>query len=300
MRKIALATRDTQNANAIGPTPEESSDAAMQRGQGYGRLVVHGGKNGNRIVDLMQRSPVRIMFPTIEGRSCSEAVLINSGGGVTGGDKIDYHIVAMNGSNIAVTTQAAEKLYKAISLPAVISTRLEILEGAQLAWLPQETIVFDRSQFRRKTELDIAPSAEVLVAELLVLGRAAHGEKLAEVSIHDEWRVRKNGRLIWADAFRLTTPIAGHMNRRSLLGDCAALCTLLYSGTLVEVMQSLIRKAAPSDGSWVGSTIVNGLLVIRIAARDAASLRQAVVVVLELFSATKGQGCFQVPKMWSC
>ena len=35
-----------------------------------------------------------------------------------------------------------------------------------------------------------------------MLGRSAYGEQMVSGQITDSWRVKKDGRLIWADSFR--------------------------------------------------------------------------------------------------
>src|SRR4029077_8178362 len=118
------------------------SDSDLQRAGGCGRVVLSGSEKGVRIVDVFQRSPIRIMFPRV-GRAIEEAVLVNTAGGIAGGDRLKFDVTALANASIAVTSQAAEKVYRALSEPARITTKLKALEAAKLAWLPQETIVFN-------------------------------------------------------------------------------------------------------------------------------------------------------------
>src|SRR5262249_5987594 len=147
-----------------------SSDRDLQRAAGSCRLVLHGSACGTEIVDLFQRSPLRVLFPHAGSRAITEAVLINTAGGVAGGDRLDTAITARGKAAIALTTQAAEKVYRALDEPARISTTLTVGEAAKLAWCPQETIVFNRARVDRQTHIALSSGAELLALEWLVLG----------------------------------------------------------------------------------------------------------------------------------
>lgn len=184
-----------------GGTP---SDNDLQRAEGFGRALLSGSEKGSRIVDIFQRSPIRIMFPGAGGGAVEEAVLVNTAGGIAGGDRLECGVTALANASIAVTSQAAEKVYRALNEPARIATKLKACEAAKLAWLPQETIVFNWGRLSRETEIEVSSGAELLALEWLVLGRAAHGEEMVGGHIADSWRVKKDGRPIWADSFRAT------------------------------------------------------------------------------------------------
>jgi urease accessory protein len=139
---------------------KELSDSDLQRADGCGRLVVSGSEEGVRIVDVFQRSPVRIMFPRV-GSAIEEAVLVNTAGGIAGGDRLKFRVKALANASIAVTTQTVEKVYRALNEPARIATKLQVCEAAKLAWLPQETIVFNRGRLSRATEVELSPGAEL-------------------------------------------------------------------------------------------------------------------------------------------
>src|ERR1700756_3083953 len=170
------------------------------------------------------------MFPRVAGGAVEEAVFINTAGGIAGGDRLECDVTAMAEASIAVTSQAAEKVYRALNEPARIATRLKACEAAKLAWLPQETIIFNWARLSRKTEIDLSSGTELLALEWLVLGRAAHGEHMLGGTITDSWRVKKDGRLIWTDTFRATDETFPHLHRRALLSNRRAIATLIHFG----------------------------------------------------------------------
>jgi len=126
------------------------ADKNLQRAEGSGRMVLGGSEKGTRIVDLFQRSPIRIMFPRADSGAIEEAVLVNIAGGIAGGDRLESEVIALAPASVAVTSQAAEKVYRALNEPARIATRLRVCTDAKLAWLPQETIVFNWARLRRE------------------------------------------------------------------------------------------------------------------------------------------------------
>jgi urease accessory protein len=251
-------------------------------------------------MDVYQRSPIRVLFPRTAGPQVEEAVLVNTSGGIAGGDRLQSSVTAMDNASIAVTTQAAEKVYRAINESAHITTTLKARDAAKLAWLPQETIIFNRARIRRRTQIEVSSGAELLALEWLVLGRAAHGEKISAGDIMDSWRVRKDGRLVWADGFRATDDVFPHLSREALLSDCTAAATLLYFGPDLEVRLQLIRDLASSLECHCAATLVGGLMVVRFAARASCDLRSALRNLLQQFGNQLAPGPFRVPKMWSC
>jgi urease accessory protein len=276
------------------------SDKDLQRADGCGRIVLSGSEHGTRIEDVFERSPIRIMFPRTDHCRVEEAVIINTGGGVAGGDQLECSVATLPGASIAVTSQAAEKVYRALYEPARVVTRLKAQGSAKLAWLPQETIVFNQARLHRTTEIDLFSGAELLALEWLVLGRAAHGESVVGGNITDSWRVKRDGRLIWADSFRVTDEIFPHLNRKALLANRKAVATLIYFGPYLEKRLDFLRETVPALGCNCAATLVSGLIVVRFAAKESSDLKVALRSFLEEFGPELGSGPFRVPKMWSC
>lgn len=293
-------TDDLILSRTPGVSTDRPSDTDLQRADGCCRLVLGGSENGTRIDDVFERSPIRIMFPRTGHRAVEEAVLINTAGGIAGGDRLECSVTALPDASIAVSSQAAEKVYRALNEPARIATKLQAHESARLAWLPQETIVFNRGRLHRKTEIELFSGTELLALEWLVLGRAAHGEVLVGGHITDSWRVRKDGRLIWADSFRISDETFPHLHRTALLSNCNAIATLIYFGPNLDKRLEFLREIMPSLGCNCGVTLVGGLIVARFAAKESSDLKLALRNFLLQFGPELGPGPFQVPKMWSC
>ena len=300
LRNIAGPSDTSRPSGSPEGREEGLADQDLQRAAGSCRIVLGGSETGTRIIDVFQRSPIRVMFPKAGGGAVEEAVLINTAGGIAGGDRLESTVTALANASIAVTSQAAEKVYRALSEPARIVTRLKVCEGAKLAWLPQETIVFNSARFRRETEIELSSGAELIALEWLVLGRVAHRETMVAGHITDSWRVKKDGRLIWADALRATDETFPHLHRKALLSNRKAIATLIYFGPDLDTRLELFREMPSSLECDCAATAVGGLIVVRFAATAPSCLRLALRSLLERFEQELGPGPFRVPKMWSC
>jgi urease accessory protein len=293
----------TDNASALDSPHAQAairSDSDLQRAEGSGRVVLRGSENGNRIVDLFQRTPIRIMFPRGSVGAIEEAVFINTGGGIAGGDRLECSVTALTGASIAATSQTADRVYRALNRPARVATKLKVSESGKLAWLPQETILYNRARLTRETEVELVSGAELLALEWLVLGRAAHGEEVVGGQIADRWRVKKDGRLIWADSFRAEEATFRHLHKKALLSNCKAFGTLIYFGPDMQARLEFLRELTSSLRCHCAATSVGGLIVVRFAAEFELVLRLALRGLLEQLGRELAPGPFGVPKMWSC
>ena len=131
------------------------------------------------------------------------AVLLNTSGGIVGGDALQVEVRLEAGAAAVITSQAAEKAYRSAGADATLDVALDLADGAWLEWLPQETILFDGARLRRRLRVDAAAQARLVAADMLVFGRRARGERFQRGFLYDSWEVRIGRRLAWVDALRL-------------------------------------------------------------------------------------------------
>jgi urease accessory protein len=278
---------------------ESACDADLQRAAGAARLVVSGSECGTRIVDVYQQSPLRILFPRVRGTAFEEAVVVNTAGGIAGGDRLELAVTAQAGASLTVTSQAAERVYRALSTPACVATKLKVHAGARLAWLPQETITYDGARLQRSTHIELSSTGELLALEWLVLGRAAHGEEMIAGHVSDAWRVMKDGRLIWADTFRVTDDVFSSLRSRALLADFGVIGTLIYLGPDIGSRLQLTRERALLPTGQCAATVIGDLLITRVAARTSGELKDGLRRLLVQFERPDRSCSFRFPRMWS-
>ena len=199
-----------------------------------------------RLDRLFQQGCAKARLPA-PGGSAPEVVLINTAGGVTGGDRIDWRLEAGPGAALVATTQAAERVYRSAGGAARIETRLTLGPGARLDWLPQETILFDGGRLDRSLEVEMAADARLLALETLVLGRAAQRRDGAAGAVSDQWRIRRGGRLVHAEALRLDGDVARATAGAATLGGARALATLVAGRARTRAPASRPRAGARRD-----------------------------------------------------
>ncbi|MET4799730.1 urease accessory protein UreD [Bradyrhizobium sp. LB11.1] len=272
----------------------------LQRAAGVARVVFSGARDSTEVRDVYRKFPMAVLFPSVDNCRHKETVLINTSGGVAGGDEINIEIVARDKASVAMTTQAAEKVYRALDRPARILTRLKAEGGARLAWLPQETIVFNKARIVRQTEVEVRSGAELVALEWLVLGRAESGEEVIAGYILDTWRIRVDGRLVWADGFLSCDQTFPQLRRMALLSNWRAIATMIYFGPGLEERLARFREIGASLGCACGVTLVGAIIVIRVAAAASADLKRGLRRFLDQLNRELGKGPFGVPKMWSC
>jgi urease accessory protein len=239
-------------------------------------------------LDVAESGGYRARFPTTFDAT-SEAVLINTGGGMAGGDAMRVGIDVGPGSDAIVTTQAAEKIYRSQGANTRIETTLSVAAGASLAWLPQESILFSGARLARSLTIDLAADASLVASEAVFFGRSAMGETMLRGALRDRWRIRREGRLVFADDLRLEGAISETLARQAVgAGACAAATIIVAGPDLQDRLQQEDRleqaRACGDEASAgtveIGAGIVADLLVIRLLSPDAQALRRVLVTLL--------------------
>jgi urease accessory protein len=218
-------------------------------------------------------------------------MFVNTAGGIAGGDRFEIAITAGEGTSLTLTTAAAEKIYRAPGAAARLDIALQVAPGAHLAWLPQETILFDRARIQRRFDIELAEDASLLLCEIVVFGRAAMGETVRHGEFVDRWRMRRGGRLVFAETVRLDGDIGEKLARRAIVGGGVAIGTALIAPG-DEALVERIREASESFGGEVGISAWNGFAMARFCAQDAARLRADMMAVLGRASAVP------LPRLW--
>jgi urease accessory protein len=267
-----------------------TSPTRLQRASGESRVAFDLRDGRTCLADLYQRDPCRVLFPEPEPGEPPVAVLLTTSGGVTDGDSLKMAIEIGPEASAVATTQAAEKIYRAAKGGGhcAIDVALRVSEGASLAWLPQETIVFQGARLKRRTVAEVERGGSLLGCEMVVLGRAASGERFVSGLLLDSWSVRRRSRLVWTDTLR----VEGETPDGAGFGQANALATVIgvwdEPQANFEKARSLLESAVEVRA---GVTLVNGVMVARLLG-EATVVRAATIRFLSDFRGRR------LPRVW--
>ncbi|MDG1459081.1 MAG: urease accessory protein UreD [Pseudoprimorskyibacter sp.] len=263
---------------------------AQPRAKGDARVSVRLRDGKSVIRGLRQSGASKLLFPKTASNDLT-AVILNCAGGVTGGDQFSTQARVGRNAGLVMTTQAAERAYRAQPKEiGTIDTRLTVAPNARLAWLPQETLIYDGASIKRRLRIRLARSAQVLACEMLVMGRTAQAEHLTQLQLADDIDIIRDGRLIFADRLRLSNDAERTLQGPAVLAGARSLATVILAapgvGTLVDALRPTLPEkcgiAAPDPD----------LLVARLTADDSFLLRQTIVPLLARL------GVDPLPRTW--
>lgn len=262
----------------------------MQRAVGHAGVSFRSLDGTTRLERLFQDGCAKIRLPKTLGVDDPQAILINTAGGLTGGDRLATDVNLGANTAACVTTQACERVYRSTGPDATLNNHLRVSAGARLAWLPQETILFDGGRLSRRLDADLEGDAELVAVEAVLFGRMAMGETLRSGLLHDRWRVRRNGRLIFADDLRFEGDIAARMAPQAVMAGRRAMATVLFTGAAPERFLELARSIIGPAG---GASAWNGKFLARLVEETGLALRRRLEPLLTLL-----MGGRSLPKVW--
>ena len=269
--------------------PAQDEIFAGNRAVGRIALTVAASSSGSRRARVHEAGSLRVRFPNGTSRGTLDAVIVNTAGGMTGGDRFDIDMTVGAGARLTVTTAAAEKIYRSLGPNTHVGVKADVGPGGALAWLPQETILFDQVRLRRTIEVDLASDAKLVLAEAIVFGRSAMGEAVLRGDLFDRWRVRVGGALVFAETLRLDGAIAQRLAQRAVAAENVAIASVLKlpgDDTGVAAVRAIDFAGEVGVSAW------NGLAVARLVAPDGATLRRDLIGVLTAL------GAGPLPRLW--
>ena len=275
------------------PSPSPSNRARGALAAGFRRVGAR-----TEVIGPHETGGYRLRLPRSRGETC-EAVIVNTGGGMAGGDEAHFAFTAEAGAAVTLTTTAAEKVYRGQQADGRtagtgVAVDLALAPGARLEWLPQETILFDGARLDRRLSVDMAGDSELLMAEILVFGRLAMGETMRAGRVSDRWRLRRDGRLAYAEDVAIAGDNAAVLDRPALGAGARASASLVMVSGRAEGLVAAARAALePHSAVTAGVSAWNGLLVARAISPSPERLRAAIVALL---SGLRGRA---LPRLWT-
>lgn len=261
-----------------------------QRSRGHAALAMAVRGGAVRLADLSQRGSAKVFLPRVPG-PVPQAVFLNTSGGLTDGDRLDYAIDLGAGCDLVATTQTAERAYAGRGAAAQAGVSAQLDAGARLDWLPQETILFAQSWLERRTELDLAADATCLLAETVVLGRQAMGERATDVRLSDRRMIRRRGRPFWADALKIGPGWLSDASNPAVLGGARCFAVLMLAASGAEAAAAPLRALALPSGTALAVSGWDGKCVARLIAADSWPLKVLLARMIRTLAGT-------VPRVW--
>lgn len=252
------------------------------RACGSVNLGVKFARGATSLQNLRQSGSMKCLFPRNTSKSL-QAVLVNTAGGVTGGDSFSISAKANPKSKLTITTQAAERAYRAQPNEiAQIETHLTVNADARLNWVPQETILFEGCAVNRVLKVNLEASASALIAEPLTFGRLAMNETVQNAHFRDRIEIHRAGAPLYLDAARWCGDVQAQLDRPGVAGGARALVSLVYVAPDAQSRLAQVRKLLPEHGG--ASLLHDDVLVLRALAVDSYALRSVLIPILNLLS----------------
>ncbi len=255
-----------------------SATAKLLEQRSYGALTLNMGKIGPQVLREAGASKLRLPQGSTQG------IIINTGGGLAGGDRFEHSFSCGAGASLTLTSQAAERVYQTLGPPAEIATRITVERGATFNWLPQETILYDGASLSRSYDVRLTANSTFLAIEPVVFGRTEMGEKISSVYLKDRWRIWQDDKLTHAEDVAIGPNLP---QSKATLGKANAMATMIYLAPHAETHVESLQKIC-SCSAW------NGKLVARFVSKDGFTLRKALIPVINALA-----GAEALPKIWT-
>lgn len=262
----------------------------LQRARGTAEISFK--RRGEQTVldHLHQSGCVKVRRP----RGEAEAILINTAGGLTDGDRLNVSCSWAEGTAATVATQTCERVYRSRAGSAAIETRLDVQHGATAAWLPQETILFDGGKLARHTQIDLQGNARLLACEAVILGRPAMGEHVSSGTLSDFWTIWRDGKLIFADRFALTEDPSQQMDRLAFGNGARAWASIFLCASELKRESEKLAPVLAALDTPAGCSNLGEVLLVRVLAESGYALRKSTTTILEAIP-----GSPALPRVWS-
>ncbi len=259
-----------------------TTTAALLNQRAQGHVKLHMKQKG--VDQLREVGAAKVRLPP----GTNTAYLINTAGGLAGGDTFSYDIALAQKAKLTITSQAAERVYRSLGPPAKIENTIALESESSLHWLPHETILFDGASLNRRINIDLSDYARFLGLEATIFGREASGENISSIFFREEWRIHRGGKLVHSDIIKLDGALP---NSKATIGNNRAIATIILIDPIASIDLEILREAIGPHG---GVSAWNGKLVARLIAKDGMILKKTIVSALSVLASQA-----ELPKNWA-
>lgn len=231
------------------------------------RLDAAFARRGGRTVPLRRshQGPLRLqrmLYP--EGAPVCHAIVVHPPGGVAGGDQLDITVDAERDAHALLTTPGAAKWYRSSGATARQSIRLSARSRAVIEWLPQETIVFDGAAAAWTLDAEVDQSATIVGCDVIMLGRAARGEKFERGELKVCTRLHRAGAPAFVEQWRLVGGDRRLDGPQGLGGEpCFGTLWAIADPQRLEPVVAPVREALTRAERAATTLLPAGALIVR-------------------------------------
>ncbi len=269
----------------------------------HGRLALAFERRGARTVLVRARAQMplavqRAFYP--QGEEVCHVLVLHPPGGMVGGDRLDIEVTLASQARALVTTPSAARWYRATARAAQQVT-VRVAAGAQLEWLPLETIVFDGAIASQHLQAELAPGARFAAWEVVRFGRSARGERFTRGSWRTAMEITRAGRPLWIDRQQLAGGSALLRSAYGLAGQPVA-GTFAWLGDAAPDALLEAARLAWREGAYPGEAGVTRLpegLLCRYRGPSSAAARAWFARVWDLLRRHAWGAGTTIPRIWS-
>ncbi|GET39147.1 urease accessory protein UreD [Microseira wollei] len=260
-----------------------------------------------QVIYNQAQAPLKVQRPFYpEGEEVCHSVILHTAGGMVGSDRLSFNFHLQKDAQALITTTAASKIYRSNGQTAQISMQMQLDAGANLEWLPQETIIFNGAIYRQDMRVELAPGASWLAWEITRFGRSARGEKFWQGEWRSNTEIWQQGRPLWIDRQRLFASEETINSPHSLAGY-PIVASLTWVGQpatpeLVEKARNLWQTHPPLNkggaGGGIGVTRLTEGLLCRYRGNSTTEVRNWFIAVWHLLRQSFLERPAILPRVW--
>ena len=272
---------------------EAALDAQRVSARGELGVLQTGGRT--RIERLYQEGAAKISMPRTIGDPL-EAVLINTAGGLTGGDRLDWSITV---GDARVRDGDDTNLRKGLSrLVRHRQGQLPHGRSAPAAGSPGCRKRRSCSTIRHsggRSRSTLPPRRKRSSSRRPCSGAAPWASALDGLSFADRWRVRRTRPAGPCRGLRRRSRAGEQLAAPPALGDASCVATILVLTADAEQRLDAVRAIIGDAGAASAWTVAgSGKLLARLTAEDSYDLRKRLIPLIELLNGRAG-----LPKVWT-
>ena len=299
-------------AQASGParSQHEAGRGAAGGAGKHGILQLEFARSGGRSVlaHLRRQAPLlaqQALYWDEQLPAMPCVFMITTSGCVLQGDRLDVSICVGRDAMAHVTTQAATKVHQMDAGCAEQSTRLDLADGGYLELLPGPVIPHRHSRFITSTIATVAPTATLLMAEIVAPGRKHHGGELFEYDLYSSELTitRPDGSVLCAEKL-VSEPWRSPVRRAGVMGefDVLATVTLAAPPALAEAVLARVDATIDASAGWMaGASRLPGDagLAYKVLARETEPARAKVREFWRLVRREARGAGIPAPRSWA-